>query len=359
MKTVNRILLVTVACLIATAGAWAAATPDVDNTDMTTRTVTGNLKSTLDDIVDRADDAVWIGYAVPMIPGVEMCCGDYNRRHCLCKLERERNTYQNHYGNEDDKDMHVARDMFVLFRAEDRTLERIRTFSENCELDAGGVPMVWLTGVEPTESIALLKGFALSREGSRRHRERVRDHAVSAIAMHDDPSVLGVLEDFVDPDRDADLREKAVFWIGNHGGMRAVRILDDLLQNDRDSDVREKAIFALTLPDEPEATDALIRAARHDRSSDVRSNALFWLANAAGEKAADAIEDAVDNDPDTDVKKQAVFALSQLPDDQGVPKLIHVANTNRNAEVRKQAIFWLGQSGDDRALDFFEDILSR
>jgi hypothetical protein len=36
-----------------------------------------------------------------------------------------------------------------------------------------------------------------------------------------------------------------------------------------------------------------------------------------------------------------------------------VAKTNRNPEVRKQAMFWLGQSNDPRALDFFEQVLSR
>jgi len=359
MKTARLILVVLAVTLIAALTASADSTPVIDNTDLTTRALTGSLKSTLDDIVDRAEDPVWIGYTVPMIPGVDMCCGDSRRRHCLCKLERENNTYQNHYDDEDERDMHVARDMFVLFRAEDNEIERIRSYSENCELDAGGVPVVWLTGVSPTESIALLKGFALSKQGSRRQRERIRDRAVSTIAMHDAPGVLDVLEGFVDESQPEDLRENSVFWIGNHGGERAVRILDDLLENDPDPDVREKAIFALTLPDEPEAIDAIIRAARHDRDSDVRSNALFWLANKAGEKAMDAIEDAIDNDPDTDVKRQAVFALSQLPDDEGVPKLIHVASTNHNAEVRKQAIFWLGQSGDDRALDFFEEILSR
>ena len=72
-----------------------------------------------------------------------------------------------------------------------------------------------------------------------------------------------------------------------------------------------------------------------------------------------AIAGAIENDPDTDVKKKAVFALSQMPKDEGVPKLIEVAKTNHNREVRKQAMFWLGQSNDPRALEFFEQVLSR
>jgi HEAT repeat protein len=91
----------------------------------------------------------------------------------------------------------------------------------------------------------------------------------------------------------------------------------------------------------------------------VRSQALFWLAHKAGQKAVGTITGAIENDPDTEVKKKAVFALSQLPKDEGVPKLIEVAKNNRNREVRKQAMFWLGQSNDPRALEFFEQVLTR
>ena len=55
----------------------------------------------------------------------------------------------------------------------------------------------------------------------------------------------------------------------------------------------------------------------------------------------------------------AVFALSQRPREQGVPALITVARTNRDPEIRKKALFWLGQSNDPRALDLFEEVLTR
>ena len=358
MKTVRLILSAIAAVMIAAAGAAASATPSVINSELETRALSGELHDAFQAIADDADDPAWIGYAAPLIPGYEMCCGDYRQSHCLCKLERENNTYQ-HSGDADDKDLLVSRDMFVLFRIEDGEVERIRAYSENCELDAGGVPMYWLTGVSSTESIAFLKTFATSQGHSRKEREEIAQQAVSTIAMHHDPAALGVLEEFVEPGQPEKLREHTVFWIGNQGGARGIAILNRLLEEDPSSKVREQTVFALTLPDNPEAIESLIRVARHDRDAEIRSNALFWLANKAGERATEAIQDAIENDPDTDVKEQAVFALSQLPDDQGVPLLIKVASTNHNPEVRKQAIFWLGQSEDDRALEFFEEILSR
>ena len=54
-----------------------------------------------------------------------------------------------------------------------------------------------------------------------------------------------------------------------------------------------------------------------------------------------------------------MFALSQRPRDEGVPALIYVARTNKDPEIRKKALFWLGQSNDPRALDLFEELLTK
>ena len=39
--------------------------------------------------------------------------------------------------------------------------------------------------------------------------------------------------------------------------------------------------------------------------------------------------------------------------------MIAVAKTNKDPEIRKKALFWLGQSGDPRALDLFEQLLTK
>jgi len=176
---------------------------------------------------------------------------------------------------------------FVLYRLEQGQVNRIRMFSEDCLIDAGGRTIQWFTGVKPAESVAVLATYAAAPN------RKPSDSALSAIAMHADPTAL----------------------------------------------------------------DTLVKLARTAESSHVRGQALFWLAQRAGQKAVGPITEAIDKDPETDVKKRAVFALSQLPKDEGVPLLINLARTNSNPAVRKQAIFWLGQSKDARALKFFEEIL--
>ena len=87
---------------------------------------------------------------------------------------------------------------------------------------------------------------------------------------------------------------------------------------------------------------------------------MFWLGQAAGDAATAGLNNIVlDNSVDREVREQAVFALSQRPSDEGVPALISVARTNKDPELRKKALFWLGQSHDPRALDLFEELLTK
>ena len=123
----------------------------------------------------------------------------------------------------------------------------------------------------------------------------------------------------------------------------------------------EKAILPVTLVDSTDVWPSLIRIARNDNlPRSTRTQSVFWVGQAAGEAATRGLSDiVVDNDVDREVREQAVFALSQRPRDEGIPALIAVAKTNKDPEIRKKAMFWLGQSGDPRALDLFEQILTR
>jgi hypothetical protein len=251
--------------------------------------------------------------------------------------------------------------MLVLFRVEQRAVGKIRTFSEDCEIDAGGLPFYWLTDVKPAESVAYLSGFVRAYTSTGQDDDKtprkMMDGALSAIAMHKDESGSRALEGFAATGRQERVREQAIFWLGAGGGARGFEVLKRIVREDPSERIRDKAVFALYTSRQPGSTDEIIRVAREDRSTKVRGQALFWLAQKAGNKAAGFISAAIENDPDTEVKKKAVFALSQLPKDEGVPKLIEVARGNKNPAVRKQAMFWLGQSKDPRALEFFTQIL--
>jgi HEAT repeat protein len=349
---------------------WAALPllaqqPRLANAKFETRSVTGGIERDFRSIVSAENGPAWIGYAVRAIPGDHQnCCfssfedGAGNRccRGCALEGARAGNTVSAVPG---PVSLEAPGYIFVLFRIERRLVDRVRTYSTDCELDGGGLPFHWLTGVQPGESVALLSGFATQTEDESRGQDRRSQPAIAAIALHADPAADQALETFVTPGRPESLREQATFWLGSARGRRGFEVLRRIVTEDPSDRVREKAIFGLSVSKEPQAVPAMIETAKKDRSSRVRGQALFWLAHKAGQKAATAITEAIENDPDTEVKKKAVFALQQLPADEGVPLLIGVARSNKNPAVRKQAIFWLGQTNDPRALRFFEEVLLR
>ena len=121
------------------------------------------------------------------------------------------------------------------------------------------------------------------------------------------------------------------------------------------------AIFPATLADSAVIWPGLLKLAKDEnRPRETRRQAVFWIGHAAGEKATEGLTSLAVNDTlDREIREQVVFALTQRPKAEGIPALIKIARTNRDPELRKKAIFWLGQSHDPRALELFEELLTR
>ena len=281
----------------------ALAQGRIGNAKIDTRSASQGLEREVRGAAARGG-VTWIGYRLPMVAGPrQMCCfdtiSDTSFSGGLCRLESgggvSMSTGDGRDRNGSRVTLEPATEFLVLARLEHGRVNRVRTFTPDCDVDAAGMPLVWLNDVKPDESVAWLASLVAASPDTGDRHDRVGRTAMAAIALHNVPSAL----------------------------------------------------------------TRLIASARDSRSTEVRGQALFWLAQRAGQAAISVISGALDSDPDTEVKKKAVFALSQLPKDEGVPKLMEVARNNRNAEVRKQAMFWLGQTHDPRAVKFFEEILLR
>jgi hypothetical protein len=295
----------------------------------------------------------------------QMCCfdtiSDSTVSGGMCRLESGSGVSMN-TGDIRDRNgsrisLESSTEFLVLARLENGSVSRLRTFTPDCDLDAGGTTVVWMSDVKTDDSLAWLASLVASSPENGDIKERVGKTAMTAVALHNVPAADRVLEGFVAPARPEWLRGDTAFWLGNVRGESGARLLTRMIAQDPSDKVRDKVAFGLSVSKVPSALTTLIATARDDKSTRVRGQALFWLAQKAGKEALATITGAIENDPDTEVKKKAVFALSQLPKDEGVPKLMDVARNNRNPEVRKQAMFWLGQSKDPRAVKFFEDIL--
>ena len=331
------------------------AQPRLQNVRQQTRSVNGNLDATIHQLVAAQKDPAWIAYAAPKLPGErQMFCWSSQAQGCA--LEPSAGTV---LAPAPPGTVHLegGTEFFVFLRVENQRIEKVRTFSVDCAVDGGRLPLYWLTGVSAPQSISLLESLVLATnlQGER----KLADSAISAIALHRDPAADAALDRLISPEQSESVRRQAAFWLGNARGRHGYESLARLIGQDTSERVREHAIFALTQSKEAEAIAAIARAAREDKSSHVRSQALFWLSKRASRPVAEAaIRTAIQQDPDVSVKKQATFALTQIPDGGGVPLLIEVARGSHNEPVRKQALFWLGKSKDARATRFFEDVLT-
>jgi HEAT repeat protein len=342
----------------ATLAVLTAQQPRIDNGRVTTSPA-GSLSQSVQKLISSQTDVAWIGYSVPVVSGERtMCCFGSETTCCpTCRLELSGSTSMSSKAPQAQGGvvkLEGSGQMTVLLRISDRQVERVRVFSEECQLDAGGRQVFWLENVRPSESIAYLESLV---SGQADRRDRVVDGAISAIALHADTAADASLERLVAQNQPERIRRTIPFWLGNTRGRRGLDTLRRIVKEDPSLEVRKKSVFGISQSEQPDAIETLIATARTNDQTAVRGEAIFWLAQKAGRKAAAAITERIDQDPDTDVKKRAVFALSQLPKDEGVPLLINVARTHSNAAVRKQAMFWLGQSKDPRAIEFFAEIL--
>ena len=342
----------------------------ISNGQVTARAA-GALAQTFRSIVAAEADVAWIGYAVPVKDrGRTMCCWSNGSSSfsgsmsstdapCCgsCRIEPAATASPGAATAATPSGpvrLEGSERMLVLFRVASRQVERIRTFSEDCEIDAGGKPVRWLEAVNPVDSVALLESMVRDEPA---RKSRITSGALAALAQHADASAGAAITRLARDHAAPAVRGEALFWMAQRDDAGAPDAIIAALERDPAAAVRKRAVFALSQLKNDAGIEPLIRVSRGHADAVVRGEAIFWLGQKAGRKAAGMITEAIEKDPETDVKRRAVFALSQLPKDEGVPLLIDVARKNTNPAVRKQAIFWLGQSRDPRAIEFFAEIL--
>ena len=158
--------------------ATAAQQPRIANGRVVPQAAGSPLPQSFRSLVSNQADIAWIGYTVPVVDSDRtMCCfnGDNGTwsngqviadgRGCCraCRLEpaadgttmTTRPPVAPASSATNVVRLEPSDRMVVLFRVADRTVERIRVFSEDCELDAGGRTITWLEGVRP-ESYSLV-----------------------------------------------------------------------------------------------------------------------------------------------------------------------------------------------------------
>jgi len=308
------------------------------NAQVDTKAAAGGLESAYHSLLSQQPQPAWIGYSVPSVR-----TGGLN-----CEYVRDG------FSSPGVVHLEPPDHAVILLRVEGGAVMRIRSMSPDCEIDAGGLPVHWLTDVKPAESVALLASLIPTREIT-------GDGALNAIAVHNDPAADAVLDRYLAPNQPETLRLRAVSWMGSYRGRHGFEMLKKIIAEDPDSRVRERAVTALASSREPEAGPLLVSLARSDNDARVRQQAVSSLASSRKTipGAVETLKQIITTDKDPQVKRRAVSALLSLPDGEGVPILIEVVKTTQDPEVRKQAMNTLGGSRDPRATAFFEEVLKK
>jgi HEAT repeat protein len=170
----------------------------------------------------------------------------------------------------------------VLFRIVDRQVERIRTYSEDCQLDAGGTAVHWLQDVRGADSVSLLASLIDAQPAS---KSRVTNAALMAISQHAEPSAPRVIERLARAHAASAVRGEALFWLAQMAGEKVAGTITAAIENDPDTDVKRRAVFALSQLPKSEGVPLLIDVARRNANPAVRKQAMFWLGQSKDPRA--------------------------------------------------------------------------
>lgn len=174
--------------------------------------------------------------------------------------------------------------MIVMFRVAEKRVERLRFFSDGCQLDAGGLPVRWFDSVKPADSIALLESLIAADADK---RDRIRGSALAALSLHAEPAATDTLIRLARNGTTPGLRGDALFWLAQRAGQKAAALITERIEQDPDTEVKRRAVFALSQLPKDEGVPLLINVARTNANPAVRKQAMFWLGQSKDPRAID------------------------------------------------------------------------
>src|SRR5215831_9796621 len=147
MKAIRQSALLILA-LTCSSGAWAQPS-NLQNARVEVRSVqAGQLHRELNRAVAESGSH-WVGYAVPAIEGNfhddRRCHSLESDLDCTHTSEKPRPRSLNETGQ-----------LLVFVRASDGNVDRVRSFSDGCPIDAQSRRVIWLTPVNSDESVTVL-----------------------------------------------------------------------------------------------------------------------------------------------------------------------------------------------------------
>jgi hypothetical protein len=176
-------MLISARCVVLTAGCWMLgvgcwvpgasavtyAQAPITNAKVDMRSAAQGVDRVVQSVAATKMPA-WIGYRLAAAPGVRRTCGGNGSRVLL----------------------EPPSEFYVLARMEAGEIVRLRSFTPECDIDAGGLPLVWLTDLKPADGVAWLVQMARGSKDI-----TIKKAAVSALTRSADPSATKFFDELL------------------------------------------------------------------------------------------------------------------------------------------------------------------
>ena len=120
--------------------------------------------------VAAANTPAWIGYRLAAAPGARRTCGNFGPKVLL----------------------EPPSEFYVLARMEGGAIVRLRSFTPECDIDAGGLPLIWLTDLKPADGVAWLVQLARTAPTL-----EIKKAAINALTRSGDPEATKFFEELL------------------------------------------------------------------------------------------------------------------------------------------------------------------
>ncbi len=264
----------------------SADQPSAVNAKVEARAAQPDLARAIAAIVAAQVDPAWVGYSVPTLTERATVANDgWSER---CRLEQTPSSATGRQGPAGPIRLEPSPTMMVLLRVSNHAIEKVRSFSSDCQIDAGGLTLFWFEPVAEPDSVAFLK--TLVADETTRDRS---DRALTAIASHRHRAAGIALLDLARNSRSSRTRQRALVWIARRAEPDAASVITQAIEQDADAEVKRQAVFALSQLPANEGVPLLINLARTTKNPAVRRQALVFLGQSKDPRALSYLEEII------------------------------------------------------------------
>lgn len=268
--------------------AFAQPQPDFVNARIVARAAQPDVARAIGTVVTSQGEPAWIAYEVPALNNDAFGRGDgWSER---CRLEQQRVDPATSAPLPGPIKLEPAANLLVLVRVQTNEIQRVRTLSADCQVDAGGLQIFWLGDVNAAQSVDFLKTLVNPALNA-----AMRDHsesALSAIALHRDAAASGAIVDLA-KNGSPRLRQRALVWIARRAESQALGIISQAIDSDPDVDVKRQAVSALGQLPKNDGIPLLIKLARAHTNPVVRKQAMQRLGQSNDPRALSFFEEVL------------------------------------------------------------------